>query len=243
MNIPFIVLAGNGSVPQVTRGDVSGDSVWRYFQKENMRLNFCWIFWMALRRISDSVQSWRFLCWIHDNAIRTSEGSGAFCILDCRRVQQSTLLCSPKARHRCHCFGVGVFFFFPFYNRLVFVFILVADWFSWKTCSESSFFCRTFLMVMAFKCQCIPITLGLLWVCWHSKIIHIHTHTHIPPRRLRKQFFSSFPPLTTRNFKVSFVLLWMHHWLFQKLSWMFGRNSINCKGDYRICVLLPDESA
>lgn len=82
-----------------------------------------WINWMALRRLSDSVQSWTFLCWIHDNAIRTSEGSEAFCILDCRRVQQSTLLCSPKARHRCH----WIFGFFHF--RTIWGFCL----FLWQT--------------------------------------------------------------------------------------------------------------
>lgn len=117
----------------------------------------------------------------------------------------------------------------------------------WKAPSETSFARRTSLMAMAFKCQHIPITLGLLWVCWHSKITHTHTHTHTKhsTETLRKQhrfFFLPLPSVTTRDFEVSFVLLWMHHLVFQKLSWMFLKWIIlNIK--VIICVLLPDESA
>lgn len=132
MNISLIMLAVNGCVPQVTRGHVPGDPVWKGFQN--------WLLsggvnWTALRRISDSVQSWTLLCWIHDNAIRPSEGPEAFCILDCRGVQQCTLLCGPEARHLCHCFCF--FFKKPFGFSVYFSWFFLKSLFWVQFCSQN----------------------------------------------------------------------------------------------------------
>lgn len=41
--------------------------------------------------------------------ITIAEDFEAFCILDCRSVQQSTLFCSPQVKRRCHFFGLNLY--------------------------------------------------------------------------------------------------------------------------------------
>lgn len=72
---------------------------------------------MALRRISDFLYSPELFfvepVTMQSEPLRVLK---PFCILDCRGVQQCTLLCSPEARHLCHC----LFFFFHFETIWVF---------------------------------------------------------------------------------------------------------------------------